>query len=169
MTPDSRGYFILGVTQPRVDTVLPPQALVACSADGRVAVRVWADRNITVAMGPSPEGKTHHVTMEGHLNGRVISTIDTYTGLPCAPQPATAAPPAAPDTAVPFVAPFVIHQAARADGSLVHVVRAGDTLHGIAFAYGLELREILERNQLESGGYWIFPGQEIIIRDAPVD
>lgn len=63
----------------------------------------------------------------------------------------------------------MMRQAARADGSLVHVVRAGDTLHGIAFAYGVALQDIRERDQLQSGGYWIFPGQEIIIRAAPDD
>ena len=93
VTPDSRGYFILGVTQPLVDAVLPPQALVACSADGRVAARVWADRNITFAMGPSPGGKTHHATIEGHLNGPVIGTIVTYDGPPCAPRSAPVAMP----------------------------------------------------------------------------
>ena len=161
ITLKSRGYFILKIMQPQVDLVLPPRALVACAYGGRVAVRVWADRNVTVSMGPSPEGKTHHVTLAKHLNGKVIGTVDTYDGRPCdhpAPAPQSAS----------WYVPWVVPQASRADGSIVHVVREGDTLWSIANAYGLpDLQAILEQNDLPGGGRWLTPGQEIIIRSSP--
>ena len=163
VTLNSQGYFILEVRQAQVDATRPPQAMVACAADGRVAVRVWADRNVTVSMGPSPEGKTHHVTLAKRLNGEVIGTVDTHDGLPCSSAAlATNATPAQP-----ALAPWATPQEPRADGSLVHVVQPDDTLHSIAVAYGLDPLVIVARNQLEGGGRWIFPGQELLILSAP--
>lgn len=80
---------------------------------------------------------------------------------PAPGQPAPAAP-------TPFVyyAPKVAAQPAKADGSIVHVVQPGDTINAIAAAYNVPPEAIIERNQLESGGRWIYPGQEITIRDA---
>ncbi|MCY4526470.1 MAG: hypothetical protein OXB89_07660 [Anaerolineaceae bacterium] len=84
VTPASRGYFILEVSQPRVNAVFP-DGLVACSDDGRVALRVHGDRSITISMGPGAEGKTHHVTLQNHLGDHVIGTLDTFDGRPCDP------------------------------------------------------------------------------------
>ena len=49
------------------------------TADGRVAVHRESDGNITFSMGPNIEGKVHHVVLQSHLNGAVISTIDIST------------------------------------------------------------------------------------------
>ena len=93
VTPESHGFFIFAVIQSQIDAV-QPQGLVACSADGRVALRVNRDRSVTIAMGPEPrEGKTHHVTMQGRPGGAVIGTVDTFTGPPC--DPAALPPPPA--------------------------------------------------------------------------
>ncbi len=163
VTPDSRGFFILEVRQPQVDAV-QPEGLVACSADGRVAARVHADRNITISMGPGPEGKTHHVTLQNNLNDHVIGTVDTFTGRPCDPA---SLPTPGPTPATPAPARFVTRQAPRSDGSLVHVVQEGDTLWGIAAAYGIMVpHEIVERNDLADNGRWLTPGQELLIRDG---
>ncbi len=77
-------------------------------------------------------------------------------------QPAPAAEP------TPFIyyAPKVDSQPARADGSIVHEVRAGDTVNAIAVAYDVLPSAIIERNSLSGGGRWIYPGQELVIRDA---
>ena len=52
-------------------------------------------------------------------------------------------------------------------GLVMHVVRAGHTLNAIALAYGVEPAALIERNRLQEGGRWLWPGQRLVIRDAP--
>ena len=49
---NSEGHLLLFVTQAEVDAV-QPYGLVASSADQSLAVVVWEDRNVTIAMGRS--------------------------------------------------------------------------------------------------------------------
>ena len=165
ISAESQGYILLHVTQSMVDAA-QPAGLVANTDDGRVAVIVWEDRNVTIQMGPTDEGKIHHVTLAGDLNGPVIGTIDTIGGPPAAGL-TPAKPAAGPTPPTNCQAPSVEQQSACANGSIVHVIRSGDTVYSIALAYGVDLQEIIERNQLTDGGRLIFPGQELIIRDAP--
>ncbi len=74
-----------------------------------------------------------------------------------APSAATPVP-----TPIPQVA-FVVPQAAQSDGSIVHVVQAGDTVDSIAFAYGVTRTQILELNNLASARF-INPGQKLVIK-----
>lgn len=74
--------------------------------------------------------------------------------------------PAAVPTPFVYYARPVAPQDARSDGSLIHVVQSGDTVNSIALAYRIDPSVIIERNQLEGGGRWIYPGQELVIRDA---
>lgn len=76
---------------------------------------------------------------------------------------ATAVPPTA--TPIPEV-PFVVPQNARPDGSIVHVVGAGDTLDSIAFAYQLTSTELLELNPDMNRGSILRIGQEILVQAA---
>lgn len=76
---------------------------------------------------------------------------------PGAPTPAPTNPPEAP---------AVNAQGERADGSIVHVVQAGDTLDSIAFAYGVTRADLLALNNITDPRI-IQIGQEIIVR-APV-
>ncbi len=76
---------------------------------------------------------------------------------------ATAVPPT--PTPVPDV-PFVVPQNARPDGSIVHVVGAGDTMDSIAFAYQITRDELLSVNPGMNRGTILRIGQEIIIRPA---
>ena len=93
------------------------------------------------------------------MNGPIIGTSNTLTHpLGIDTQSATTA-----TTPAPSVVPFVLPQAAREDGSLIHVVQPGDAVHSIAFAYKVSAQIIIEDNQLTDGGRWIFPGQELII------
>ncbi len=48
----------------------------------------------------------------------------------------------------------------RADGAIVHVVQAGDTLFGIAFRYNVTVDQIKALNNI---GQFIYPGQELVI------
>ena len=57
---------------------------------------------------------------------------------------------------------------ARAIGKrpAVHVVRRGDTLSAIAWAYGLDYRSIARWNRIRAP-YVIYPGQRLALRGAP--
>ncbi|HEC22478.1 MAG TPA: LysM peptidoglycan-binding domain-containing protein [Chloroflexi bacterium] len=56
-------------------------------------------------------------------------------------------------------------QPPREDGSQWHVVQAGETLGGIALAYGVETQTIRDLNNLTSD--IVYVGQELLIRPAP--
>ena len=62
--------------------------------------------------------------------------------------------------------PTVSPQDPRQDGSLVHVVRHGETLFAISYTYNVRMQGIIERNDLADGDQ-LRPGQELLIRDAP--
>jgi uncharacterized protein YkwD/LysM repeat protein len=51
------------------------------------------------------------------------------------------------------------------DGSVIHVVEKGDTLYGIAFAYGVPLKDLLALNNLTANSM-IYIGQKIIVHAA---
>ena len=70
-----------------------------------------------------------------------------------------------PPTAVPQV-PFVARQQAADDGSLVHVVRPGNTIDSIAVAYDMTRAELLALNPRITNPRIISIGQEIIVRRA---
>ncbi|MDE2775561.1 MAG: LysM domain-containing protein [Chloroflexota bacterium] len=178
------GTFMLAVNQLQLEAV--ENGLVACSADGRVAARVGMRpeirhffeispkyeeelkiprRYIVISKGPTWEGKTHHVVLDNTLDGRVFGIVDTYDGPPaaeCVHREMTPTPAPTPTRAF---APPVIPQAPQADGSIVHVVRPGDTISAIAVAYRAEQLDIIIVNQLERMGRWIYPGQELLIRE----
>jgi LysM repeat protein len=55
-------------------------------------------------------------------------------------------------------------QAPREDGSQWHVVQSGETLGGIAVAYGITAQDIRDLNSLTSDVVWV--GQELLIKPA---
>lgn len=189
----SEGRRILRVDQSQIEA--SGTGLVACSADGRAAVRVgltepvgqvmvqtraWRDagpqRVIQVSMGPTLEDKVHHVVINQNLIGHVLGTVDTRPDIaPCPASalstdalPVSAPPVSAPDVSAPapVYAPPVVAQQPRADGSIIHVVQAGDTIWAIGVAYDVHPHEIIERNALGMRGRFIFAGQELLIREA---
>lgn len=80
------------------------------------------------------------------------------TGAP-APGAATPVPP-------PPVSSFAQAQAPQDDGSIVHIVRSGNTLYAIAAAYGVTVDRILELNPDIGSGRFIYEGQRLLIRPA---
>ncbi len=67
----------------------------------------------------------------------------------------------------PAIAPEVVPQGPREDGSIVHTVRSGDTVAAIAVAYDITIPELLELNGMTmEDARFIYPGQELIIRPA---
>lgn len=81
---------------------------------------------------------------------------------PATPARAWRDAPASTDTAAPFLPATVTPQA---DGSIVHIVREGETLINIALAYNIPLRDLLDLNNLTTQSV-IFPGEKLIIRKA---
>jgi LysM repeat protein len=73
--------------------------------------------------------------------------------------------PVVPTSPPPAVASFVQPQAPQADGSIVHTVMSGDTLAGIAFAYGVTVDQLMAQNNI-SNARFISVGQEILIVPA---
>ena len=128
---------------------------------------IGTERHVLISMGPNSEGKTQSVVLENSLAGHVIGTVSTYTGLPgIVAAPADPPEPSSEpvSTSVQY-APPVQPQAARADGSIVHVVQPGDTIWAIAVAYQVSPWAIVNRNQLTDEGRLIQPGQDLVIRD----
>jgi len=66
--------------------------------------------------------------------------------------------------AAPAVVPIVV-STPNPDGSIVHVVRPGDTLYAIAQAYGLPLLALEQLNTVTSTTI-IYPGRKLTIRAA---
>ncbi|MCY3797095.1 MAG: LysM domain-containing protein, partial [Chloroflexi bacterium] len=185
---NSEGFFKLGVTQPQVEAV--ENGLVACSTDGRVAVRVGLAseirhffendpkyhaqlliprRYIVISKGPNVEGKVNHVVLDNALDGRAFGIVSTYGGPPAAECVKRYAEPAPLSKPARAYAPPVQPQAPQPDGSIIHVVRPGDTISAIAVAYRAHQLEIIMLNQLEHMGRWIYPGQSLLIREAGGD
>lgn len=184
------GTYLFGTSQPQVEAVA--SGIVACSDDGRAAVRVGLTdelrqifsldpsyreqlkiprRYIIVSKGPTAEGKVHHVVLDNSLDGHVFGTVDTFGGAPgqdCVPVPRSrlAAKPSAAPAAVNQLAPFARPQPSQPDGSIIHVVEAGDTTSAIAIAYRVSLQDIIALNQLTGTGDLITVGQHLIIRAA---
>jgi hypothetical protein len=190
--PNSQGQFALKISQSDVDAVR--EGIVACSSNGRAAVRVGLTEpvrqkiagsrayqavsprqapDIQISLGPNPEGKVNHIVIDNALDGQVLGTVDTRSEeTPCQgvnlSELLTAAAATPEPTPIPFAA-AVSPQPAREDGSIVHVVRPGDTIWQIGIAYDVHPFIIISRNeldQLRNRGRYIFPGQELIIRDA---
>jgi LysM repeat protein len=72
---------------------------------------------------------------------------------------------AAPVPAQPQNQGFVVvpQKSTRPDGSVVHVVQSGDTLFGMALAYGVTVDDIMRLNNIQSGQL-LQLGQELIIK-----
>lgn len=130
---------------------------------------VSQERYVVVSMGPNLKGKVYSVVFDHSLAGHVIGTVDTFTGLPgvrYAPETSDTASESSASAPVAVTAHRVTPQAARPDGSIIHVVQPGDTVSAIAIAYRVGVNAIIQRNQLPERGSLIHPSQKLVIRDA---
>jgi LysM repeat protein len=88
-------------------------------------------------------------------------------------QPAPVQAPPAPASSAPQQPASVVNAAPgptalpRPDGAIVHVVKAGDTVFGLALQYGVAMDQILQLNGLTKDSL-IRVGQELIISAPPV-
>ena len=130
------------------------------------------ERYIVVAKGPNFEGKVHTAIFDSAVSGRVVGTADVFIGEPgiVHERPQTSGEPMlAFPKPVRITVPFVTPQEAQEDGSLVHAVGSGDTLHSIAVAYEMSPWKIAAMNELEDEGRWLQVGQELVIREASAE
>lgn len=167
VAPGEAGRLLLRVTQAQVEAA-GTGSQVGATPEGRVAVLYQADGDVRVSMGPTDEGKVHHVLFEQHLGGAVIATYDSIVEAPVIPARPVAPARAETDGARPGPAASVrrvARQPAGEDGRIIHVVRPGQTLSAIALAYGIDLRELVAHNDLSGSLLWV--GQELRIPEAP--
>lgn len=167
LAPGEEGRLLLRVTQTQV-AAAGTGSLVLATPDGRVAFHFQADGNVRVSMGPTGEGKVHHVLFEQHLGGAVIATYDSIAAAPDIPADAVA--PEGDGSSGARSGPSrsawrVARQPAREDGSTIHVVQPGQTLLAIALAYGIGLQELVAHNDLS--GSLLPVGVELLIPAAP--
>ena len=171
---NGRAAVCIGLTEPVRQIMSYSKTYVPPRERGR--------RDILVSLGPNYEDKVHHVIIDNELHGALLGIVDTRpAGPPCegiatspSSQPSARTAPVAPapppqPTPIPIAAP-VSPQPAQADGSIVHVVQAGDTIWAIGVAYDVHPYRIISLNKLDKllmrGGF-IVPGQELLIRPAP--
>ena len=120
------------------------------------------ERYIAVAKGPNAEGKAPTIVFDNALDGRAVGTVGLRIGEPGISAPARAVvAPQQRDRSKFAVAP----QAAAPDGSQWHIVQPGETLLGIAIAYGVSMRELMRVNVVEDASY-IQGGQNLLIRQG---
>ncbi|MDP2975613.1 MAG: CAP domain-containing protein, partial [Anaerolineales bacterium] len=93
---------------------------------------------------------------------KVYYTLDA--GLATGSPPAAYTPGATGLPKIPVVSTgTLIPNTPNADGSIIHVVRKGDTIYGIAFAYGIPVEELLRLNGLTLDTV-LYVGKQLIIR-----
>lgn len=105
----------------------------------------------------------------GVANGAVYFTLDVgvITGVEANNTPVPAGTAGTPQpTVVSQIMMPVKTSTPGEDGSLVHVVQAGQTLWSIAIAYDVKILEIAQLNNLSADQPLIRVGQELLIRPA---
>jgi LysM repeat protein len=116
----------------------------------------WDDASLVVITGsrPSSSRSTPRPTSTRASDASAASSQpDSSDQSGASPPPTTSLEPPLPT------------QPAQPDGSVIHVVQRGETLGGIARAYGISVEELMHLNGLTS--YLIFAGNELLIRQAP--
>ena len=128
---------------------------------GQQGAHLGWERYISVSKGPNFEGKVHTIVFDNSVDGRVVGIVDVFIGAPGVVERApvvSAPPPSTPES------PWrVIPQAAGPDGAQWHVVQPGETLLGIAIAYGTWTRDLMKVNLLEDADH-IEVGRALLIR-----
>lgn len=100
------------------------------------------------------QGMTVYVVKFGHVVGSV-------------PQQPPSVPSGPTGTPAPLIQPVATAQP-NPDGSVIHIVRFGQTLWAIAEAYGISMITLLEQNYLTEDSA-IYPDQELLIVPANLE
>ncbi len=129
------------------------------SVDGAISMWLGDDPHIQTMLGASYQEIGAGVAV---ADGFVYYTIDVA----CVAGSGSSKPPATLAPGGPTAIPIYLVQTAtpKPDGSIIHVVRSGQTLIGIAKAYGVLVIEIKDLNGLTSDT--IYEGDKLLIRGA---
>lgn len=126
-----------------------------------------AQEVITVWMGDDPHQNTMLSSMRSDMGAGIAFAgdmayyvLDTALSSPYRVVVTLAVSPSAP--AVYVIAPAAT-ATPRPDGSIVHTVRMGETLWGIAAVYGNSVEQIAQLNQINPN-HFISPGDELLLR-----
>jgi LysM repeat protein len=110
------------------------------------------------------DGTVYYVlNVRGSEKSEYATPEPTVTG---SPGDSTATEAAASDSATPAPYTFVPIQTntPQADGSIVHIVKAGETLWSIALSYGVKAEELRWLNGIASDSNDIYVEQRLLIR-----
>jgi LysM repeat protein len=126
---------------------------------------------VTVFTHSMPEkGMKHNDVYVDDAELVIIDASGVVQPAPVQAQPASANPapanPASQSSAVVNAAPAPT-ALPRPDGAVVHVVKAGDTIFGLALQYSVPMDQILQLNGLTKDSY-IHVDQELVISAPPV-
>ena len=139
----------------------PQQAVSWWQGDSLHLNTLLSTRHSDAGAGVATSGGVVYYTLDvgsgtGASSGSTGSTGASTPG-------ASGASAAAPATAVAFNP--VLISTANPDGSIVHVVQAGQTLWTIAASYKIALPDLLQLNGFTNNTY-IYPGNKILIQPA---
>ena len=120
---------------------------------------------VTVFTHSMPEKALKHNDV--YIDDAELVIIDASGVVQSAPAPAqpAAAQPAPQSSSVVNSAPAPT-PLPRPDGAIVHIVKAGDTIFGLALQYGVQMDQILQLNGLTKDSL-IRVGQELVISAPP--
>jgi LysM repeat protein len=112
-----------------------------------------------IGVGVASNGTYDYISLDVRPTGRA-SSAGSSGGASSA-----AANPAAPAATVALVAPLVT-ATPRPDGAVYHTVGYGQSLWGIAIAYGVKINDIRALNGLAADSTTIYEGQRLLIFPA---
>jgi LysM repeat protein len=118
---------------------------------------------VTVFTHSMPEKGLKHNDV--YVDDAELVIIDASGVVQQAPAAVSAQPAAQAPSSVVNAAPAPT-ALPRPDGAIVHVVKAGDTVFGLALQYGVQMDQILQLNGLTKDSF-IRVGQELIISAPP--
>jgi LysM repeat protein len=119
----------------------------------------------TVFTHSRPEWGWARLNNDVYMDDASLTAVGTPQPTPTGQSGQTSVPAQAQPQPQPQVASFVVRtqQGLRPDGSQVHTVQSGDTLFGIALAYGVTVDDVVQLNRI-SAGTLLQIGQELIVK-----
>ena len=127
---------------------------------------VAQSESVTVFTHTRPEWMTSRQNNDVYVDEASLKAVGEPVTSTTATPGSGAAPAAPPPANPPAQAPAPVtrpQNTQRSDGATVHSVQAGDTLFGIALAYGVTVDQIMQLNNLQPGDY-LQIGQELIVK-----